>query len=51
MPRWVLQAWLRAAVKRRLGDAKRGPAWARALRDEAKFAGLIRRFRDDRRTP
>lgn len=49
VPRWILQAWLRAAVARRLGNFRRGPAWARALRDEAKFAGLIRRFRDDRR--
>ena len=49
VPRWILQAWVSAAVRRRLNDARRGPVWARALRDAAKFAGLIRRFRDDRR--
>ena len=51
VPRWLLQAWLVAVVKRRLGDWRRGPAWARALRDGAKYAGLIRRFRGDARGP
>ena len=45
-PRWVWQKSLAAAVRRRLGGRRKDRAWVQALRDEAKFAGLVRRFRE-----
>ncbi len=45
-PRWVWQKYLVASVRRRLGGRRKDRAWVRALRDEAKFAGLVRRFRE-----
>ena len=44
-PRWVWQKYLAASVRRRLGGRRKDRAWVQALRDEAKFAGLVRRFR------
>jgi len=48
VPRWLWQKALAAAARRRLLGWRKSGQWARALRDEAKFAGLIRRFREGR---
>lgn len=45
-PRWVWQKYLAASLRRRLGGRRKDRAWVQALRDEAKFAGLVRRFRE-----
>jgi hypothetical protein len=45
-PRWLWQKRLAAGVRRRLNAGSKSRAWAEAVRDGAKFAGLIRRFRE-----
>jgi len=46
-PRWLWKRYLTAAVHRRRLSLKKNPAWVAALKDEAKSAGLLRRFREE----
>lgn len=46
-PRWLWKLYLGAALQSRYTSFRKNTAWVRALRDEAKWGGLLRRFREE----
>ena len=49
-PRWMWKRYLASAIKSRLLSVTKSRSWVEAVLDEAKFRGLIQRFREEVRT-
>ncbi len=49
-PRWMWKRYFASAVKSRLLSVTKSRSWVEAVLDEAKFRGLIQRFREEVRT-